>query len=227
MISFKNKCVFIHDLGDLILQIIFDAWWASKNVCLKCPIAWNRSRHASLWRFDLHCRIEETSVAGKSVSHHHHHSAWQRTELWRVYGHTGMTDMDWATGADRDTGMTEMDWVMGADGDTGVTEMDGGTGSIYWGNPRVDRGGLHLVSHLIPSYHTTNYTLHFSHLLISLALAETLCGSTQLGGSLQPGCIITSYPLPTPLEPELVFLTNSCWKATRGASECDNGLSGF
>jgi hypothetical protein len=40
-----------------------------------------------------------TAVAGKSVSHHHRHSAWQRTELRRVYGDTGMMETDWATGA--------------------------------------------------------------------------------------------------------------------------------
>jgi hypothetical protein len=55
-------------------------------------------------------------VAGKSVSYHHFHSAWQRTELHPIY---------------RDTGMTVMDWAMGADRDTGVMEMDGETGSIY------------------------------------------------------------------------------------------------
>ena len=38
-------------------------------------------------------------VAGKSVSHHHRHSAWQRTERWRVYRDTGMTEVDWATGS--------------------------------------------------------------------------------------------------------------------------------
>ena len=95
----------------------------------------------------------EYAVARKSVSHHHRHSAWQRTELRRVYGDTGMTEMDWATGAD---------------GDTGVTEMEGATGSIYLGDPGVDR----LSSHLVSSYHTTNYTLYHSQLLISLALSE-------------------------------------------------------
>ena len=38
-------------------------------------------------------------VVGKSVSHHHRHSAWQRTELRRVYGDTGMMETDCATGA--------------------------------------------------------------------------------------------------------------------------------
>jgi len=43
-------------------------------------------------------------VAGNSVSHHHRHSAWQRTELRRVYGDRGMMEPDWATGAYGDQG---------------------------------------------------------------------------------------------------------------------------
>jgi hypothetical protein len=38
-------------------------------------------------------------VAGKSVSHRHRHSAWQRTERWQVYGSTGMTEVDRAMGS--------------------------------------------------------------------------------------------------------------------------------
>jgi len=34
------------------------------NVRSKCPIAWNTSRHASLWQFYLHCRIENTGSPG-------------------------------------------------------------------------------------------------------------------------------------------------------------------
>jgi hypothetical protein len=64
MISSKNECVFIHNLSDLTLQIIFDAGWASMNVGSKRPIAWNNSRHAPLWRFYLHCGIEETGSPG-------------------------------------------------------------------------------------------------------------------------------------------------------------------
>jgi len=64
MISSKNECVFIRDLSDLTLQIIFDAWWASMNVGSKRPIAWNNSRHAPSWRFYLHCGIEETGSPG-------------------------------------------------------------------------------------------------------------------------------------------------------------------
>jgi len=64
MISSKNKCVFSRGLSDLTLQIIFDAWWASMNEGSKRPIAWNNSRHAPLWRFYLHCGIEETGSPG-------------------------------------------------------------------------------------------------------------------------------------------------------------------
>ena len=64
MISSKNECVFIRDLSDLTLQIIFDAWWASMNVGSKRPIAWNNSRHAPSWRFYLQCGIEKTGCPG-------------------------------------------------------------------------------------------------------------------------------------------------------------------
>jgi len=53
------------------------------------------------------------AVTGKSVCHHHRHSAWHRTARGWVYR------------------------------DTRVTEMDGATGSIYSGDPGVDR--LHLT----------------------------------------------------------------------------------
>jgi hypothetical protein len=36
-------------------------------------------------------------VVGKSISHHHRHSAWQKTELQWVYGDTGMMVRDCAT----------------------------------------------------------------------------------------------------------------------------------
>jgi hypothetical protein len=64
MISSKNERVFIRDLSDLALKIIFDAWWASMNEGSKQHIAWNDSRHAPSWRFYLHCRIEETGSPG-------------------------------------------------------------------------------------------------------------------------------------------------------------------
>jgi hypothetical protein len=46
MIPSKNERVFIRDLSNLTLKIIFDAWWASINVGSKRPIAWKNSRHA-------------------------------------------------------------------------------------------------------------------------------------------------------------------------------------
>jgi len=64
MISSKNERVFIRDLSNLTLQIIFDAWWASMNEGSKRPIAWNASRHAPSWRFYLHCATEETGSPG-------------------------------------------------------------------------------------------------------------------------------------------------------------------
>jgi hypothetical protein len=64
MISSKNELVFIRDLSDLTLQIIFNVWWASMNAGSKRPIAWKNSRHAPSLRFDLHCGIEETGSTG-------------------------------------------------------------------------------------------------------------------------------------------------------------------
>jgi len=45
MISAKNDPVFIRDLSDLTLQLVFDAWWAAMKVGSKRPIAWRNSRH--------------------------------------------------------------------------------------------------------------------------------------------------------------------------------------
>jgi len=64
MISSKNERVFIRDLSDLTLQIIFHAWWASMNIGSKRPTAWNNSRHAPSWRFYLHCGMAENSSPG-------------------------------------------------------------------------------------------------------------------------------------------------------------------
>ena len=51
IIPSKNEHVFILDLSDLTLPIIFNTWWASMNVVSKHRIPWNHSRHAPLWRF--------------------------------------------------------------------------------------------------------------------------------------------------------------------------------
>jgi len=64
MISSKNEHVFIRDLNDLTLQIIFDAWWASMNVSSMRSIAWKDCRHAPWWRSYLHCGIEKTGSPG-------------------------------------------------------------------------------------------------------------------------------------------------------------------
>jgi len=55
----------------------------------------------------------------------------------------------------RTTGMTEIDCATAAYGDSGVTELGCVTGSIYLGDPRVNRSqlALHLAaSHIILSY---------------------------------------------------------------------------
>jgi hypothetical protein len=64
MISSKNERVFVHDWSDVTLQIIFDGWWASMNVCSKRPIAGKNSTHVPSWRVYLHFGIEETGSPG-------------------------------------------------------------------------------------------------------------------------------------------------------------------
>jgi len=64
MIFSQKERVFICNLSDLTLQIIFDAWWASMNEGSKRPIAWNNSRHAPSWQFYSHCGHEETGSPG-------------------------------------------------------------------------------------------------------------------------------------------------------------------
>jgi len=64
MISAKSERVCIRHFTDLTFHIIFDSWWALINVGSKHPIAWNNSRHVPLWRFYLHCSIEETGNPG-------------------------------------------------------------------------------------------------------------------------------------------------------------------
>jgi hypothetical protein len=56
----------------LSLKIAVDAWWASMNVCLKRPIAWNNARHAPSWQFHLHCAIQETGSPGIRYIIGHH-----------------------------------------------------------------------------------------------------------------------------------------------------------
>jgi hypothetical protein len=64
MITSKNEIVFIRDLSDLTLQIIFNDSWPLMNVGSKQPIALKNSRHAPSWRFYLRCGIEKTGSPG-------------------------------------------------------------------------------------------------------------------------------------------------------------------
>jgi len=64
IISCKNKHIFIRDLSDLTLRIIFNPWWASINVGSRRVIEWNNSRHTSSWRFCLHFEMDETGSPG-------------------------------------------------------------------------------------------------------------------------------------------------------------------
>ena len=64
LISSKNEHVFVRDVSDLTLKIIFDAWWASMNVGSKRPIGLNHSRHAPSWWFYSHCGIGGTGSPG-------------------------------------------------------------------------------------------------------------------------------------------------------------------
>ena len=77
-------------------------------------------------------------------------------------------------------------------------------GEYIFGNPRVDR------HHLILSYneiHTLSFPALGSHPLL-----QSFHRSTQFVWFLMARYrIISSHPLPTLLEPELLFLTNSLW----------------
>jgi len=64
IISSKYEPVFIRDLSDHTLQIIFDGCWASMNVGSKRHIAWNNSTHPPSWLFYLHCGNEEAGRPG-------------------------------------------------------------------------------------------------------------------------------------------------------------------
>jgi hypothetical protein len=64
MISSNNECTIILDLSDHTLQIIFNAWSASRNAGSKRHIEGNYSTHAPSLRFDLRCGIEVTGSPG-------------------------------------------------------------------------------------------------------------------------------------------------------------------
>jgi len=134
-------------------------------------------------------------VAGQSVSNHLRHWACRRTVLWRVYG---------------DTGMTEMNRVMGADGDPGVMEMNGAMASIYSGDPEVDSISSCTIYHLIIQ--------RISHSILPIFRSHLL--NPRFRGSSRPANIIWSHPFPMLLEAEPLILTISVSNAMSGAAEC-------
>jgi len=88
------------------------------------------------------------------------------------------------------------------------------TGSIYSGDPGVDRHHVIFIS----SYYTTKiHTLSFA----TFGLTHSVRGSSWLGS------IVSSHPLSTLLEPELLFLTNSVWMSREVPWSVVGGLSAF
>jgi len=123
------------------------------------------------WRGVLCTKGQGAVVVGKSVSHHHCHSAWKGTELQQVNGDTGMMEVDWATGAY---------------GESRVTEIDSVRGSIYSGDPGVDS------HHLISSYHTTKIlTISFPTICLSRSSRDFVDLPTFMG----PHGRVVSHPL--------------------------------
>jgi len=120
--------------------------------------AYMRQFITSTWIYWLHCFdiwniwwLTALPVVFIIFSIPHRHSAWQRTKRRQVGG---------------DTGMIQMGWVTAGYGDAGVTEMGYVTGSIYWGDPGIDR------SHLISFCQTTSYILYLSDRFSSLVQSE-------------------------------------------------------
>jgi len=128
-------------------------------------------------------------VVGKYISHNHPHSAWQMTERWRVCG---------------DTAITEMSWVMRAHRDAGVMEMGCTMGSLYSGDPGVDR------SH---PYHQIIQPI--THSISPNVWSPLLClrfgGSTQLRWFSYLGSIRCFQTLSTLLEQVPHHLMTSLW----------------
>lgn len=152
---------------------------------------YNWKHHHSIWKSQIHSVYSISTVVGKYISYHHH-PAWLRTELQRVY---------------RDTGMTEMDWVMGVERVTGITEGLS-NGEYIFTRPQ---GIYHIISYrfIIQQLTHTIFLIFWSHLLI-----PRFCGSSESDS------IKSSHPLSTLLQPELLLRTNSFWNALRDAVEC-------
>jgi len=98
ILSSQNERVFILDLNDLTLKIIFDAWWTSMNVESKLSIASNNSRHTPSWRWYLHCGLEVSinpgimCFVGHRVLHHASEDGTSRKEKhWLSKAHIACT----------------------------------------------------------------------------------------------------------------------------------------
>jgi hypothetical protein len=75
--------------------------------CQVCEYGYTEEKRCAL------CTVQGEVVAGKSISHHHCHSAWQTTEPQWVYADTGIIEMDLAMGADEDPRAMKIDRVIG------------------------------------------------------------------------------------------------------------------
>ena len=108
-------------------------------------------------------------------------------------------------------------------GDTGVTEVERVTWSIYLAHPGVDRH--HLIS--ISSYHTMKiHTLCFPTFGLTRSVRDIVGPHNGMGSS-TPDSIISSHPIPTLLEPELLYLMNSIWMLREVWLSVDGGRSAF
>jgi len=108
-------------------------------------------------------------------------------------------------------------------GDTGVTAVERVMGSIYSADPGVDRHNLISIS----SYHTMKiHTLSFPTFGLTRSVCDIMDPRNCVGSS-TPGSIISSHPIPTLLEPELLFLMNSVWKSQEVRWSVDGGLRAF
>jgi len=103
--------------------------------------------------------------------------------------------------------------------DTEVTEVDWEMGSIYSGDPGVDRH--HLISLYIENTHSLvpNFWSH--------SLFPRVCRSMQWRTSSWQHSIISSPHLPTLLQQEPLFLTNSVWMSPEARRNVDGGHTPF
>ena len=95
------------------------------------------------------------------------------------------------------------------------------TGSRYSADPGVDR---HLIS--ILSYHTMK--IHYLSQPFGLTHSvRDIMDPCNCVGSSTSGSIISSHPIPTLLEPERLFLTNSLGMSQEVWRSVEGGLSAF